>query len=206
MYAPQCQGFFLCAAILCALLLGADAARPDELSAQAPHIKSQRLQVTLEKLSEFGRNPEGGVTRLGFSQADLDARTYVMSLMKDAGLELRVDPAGNIFGRRSGSEQLPTLLFGSHIDSVPHGGNFDGPLGSLGAIEVIRTLNDRHITTRHPLEVVIWANEEGPHFGISALGSSVAAGVWDRKSSTARMTTDLRWPTGFDVMDKIRLI
>jgi len=86
MYAPQCQGFFLCAAILCALLLGADAARPDESSAQAPHIKSQRLQVTLEKLSEFGRNPEGGVTRLGFSQADLDARTYVMSLIRTQAL------------------------------------------------------------------------------------------------------------------------
>lgn len=177
MYAPQCQCLYLCIAILCALLLGADAARPEESSAQARHIDSQRLQVTFEKLSEFGRTPEGGVTRLGFSQADLDARTYVMSLMKDAGLEIRVDPAGNIFGRRSGSEQLPTLLFGSHIDSVPHGGNFDGPLGGLGAIEVIRALNDRHLTTRHPLEVVIWANEEGPHFGISALGSGVAAGV-----------------------------
>jgi beta-ureidopropionase / N-carbamoyl-L-amino-acid hydrolase len=70
----------------------------------------------------------------------LDARTYVTGLMKDAGLEVRVDPAGNIFGRRAGSEQLPTLLFGSHIDSVPHGGNFDGPLGSLGAIEVVRAL------------------------------------------------------------------
>ena len=128
-------------------------------------------------MSEFGRNPEGGVTRLGFSQADLDARTYVMSLMKDAGLEIRVDPAGNIFGRRSGSDQLSTILFGSHIDSVPRGGNFDGPLGSLGAIEVIRTLNDNYLATRHPLEVVIWVNEEGPHFGISALGSGVAAGV-----------------------------
>jgi N-carbamoyl-L-amino-acid hydrolase len=64
-------------------------------------------------LSEFGRNPEGGVTRLGFSQTEMDARTYVMSLMKEAGLEIRVDPAGNIFGRRPGSDQLPTILFGS---------------------------------------------------------------------------------------------
>ena len=132
----------LFAAIVCALLLGAGDARAEESSAQARHINPQRLQATLEKLSEFGRNPEGGVTRLGFSQTDLDARAYVISLMKDAGLEIRVDPAGNIFGRRPGSEQLPTLLFGSHINSVPHGGNFDGPLGSLGAIEVIRALND----------------------------------------------------------------
>jgi N-carbamoyl-L-amino-acid hydrolase len=128
-------------------------------------------------LSEFGRDPDGGITRLGFSQADLDARNYVIGLMKDAGLQVRVDPAGNIFGRRAGSAQLPVILFGSHIDSVPHGGNFDGPLGSMGAIEVIRTLNERRVTTRHPLEVVIWTNEEGPHFGISALGSGVAAGV-----------------------------
>ena len=127
----------LFAAIVCALLLGAGDARAEDPSAQTRHINPQRIQATLEKLSEFGRNPEGGVTRLGFSQADLDARTYVTSLMKDAGLEVRVDPAGNIFGRRAGSEQLPTLLFGSHIDSVPHGGNFDGPLGSLGAIEVM---------------------------------------------------------------------
>jgi len=177
MYTPRFAGLRLFGSILCLLLLRTGDARSAESSAQARHINSQRLQATLEKLSEFGRNSEGGVTRLGFSQTELDARTYVMSLMEDAGLEVRVDPAGNIFGRRSGSDQLPALLFGSHIDSVPHGGNFDGTLGSLGAIEVIRALNDGHITTRHPLEVVIWTNEEGPHFGISALGSGVAAGV-----------------------------
>ena len=177
MYAPGSVSLRAFAATLCVLLLGAGEARPEASSAQARHINAQRLQGTLEKLSEFGRNPEGGVTRLGFSQTELDARTYVMGLMKDAGLEVRVDPAGNIFGRHSGSEQLPTILFGSHIDSVPHGGNFDGPLGSLGAIEVIRALDDANLTTRHPLEVVIWTNEEGPHFGISAFGSGVAAGV-----------------------------
>ena len=195
MYAPISLGLRLLAAVLFVLLLGAGDARLEESGAQARHINSQRLQATLEKLSEFGRNPEGGVTRLGFSQADLDARTYVMSLMKDAGLEIRVDPAGNIFGRRSGSDQLPTILFGSHINSVPRGGNFDGPLGSLGAIEVIRTLNDNHLATRHPLEVVIWTNEEGPHFGISALGSGVAAGllgpeILDRKDDDELTVAD----------------
>jgi N-carbamoyl-L-amino-acid hydrolase len=176
MYAAGRLGLHLCAAILCLVVLGTDNARPEE-GAEARHINSQRLTATLEKLSEFGRDPDGGITRLGFSQADLDARNYVIGLMKDAGLQVRVDPAGNIFGRRAGSAQLPVILFGSHIDSVPHGGNFDGPLGSMGAIEVIRTLNERRVTTRHPLEVVIWTNEEGPHFGISALGSGVAAGV-----------------------------
>ena len=112
-------GLRLFAAIVCALLLCAGDARPEDAPPQARHINPQRLQATLEKLSEFGRNPEGGVTRLGFSQTDLDARTYVTSLMKDAGLEVRVDPAGNIFGRRPGSEQLPTILFGSHISRSP---------------------------------------------------------------------------------------
>jgi N-carbamoyl-L-amino-acid hydrolase len=141
------------------------------------HVDSQRLQGTLEKLSEFGRNPEGGVTRIGFSETDLAARDYVAGLMKQAGLQVRVDPAGNIFGLRAGAEKLPRLLFGSHIDSVLHGGNFDGDVGSMGAIEVIRALNDAGVKTRHPLEVAIWTNEEGNHFGLGTLGSGVAAGL-----------------------------
>jgi N-carbamoyl-L-amino-acid hydrolase len=151
--------------------------------AQAPprHVSPARLWSTLEKLSEFGRPPgggfEGGVTRVGFSEADLAAREYVMGLMRDAGLAVRVDPAGNIFGKRSGAENLPTLLFGSHIDSVPRGGNFDGDVGSLGALEVMRALNDKKVSTRHPLEMVIWTNEEGHHFGRGLLGSSAAAGL-----------------------------
>jgi beta-ureidopropionase / N-carbamoyl-L-amino-acid hydrolase len=101
----------------------------------------------------------------------------VNTLMRQAGLEVRVDPAGNIFGLRAGSEKLPILLFGSHIDSVLHGGNFDGDVGSMSAIEVLRTLNDAGVKTRHPLEAVIWANEEGNHFGIGTLGSGVASGA-----------------------------
>src|SRR5215468_5678796 len=141
------------------------------------HVNSVRLQSTLEKLSEFGRNPEGGVTRIGFSETDLAAREYVSGLMKQAGLQVRVDPAGNLFGCRAGSESLPTLLFGSHIDSVLHGGNFDGDVGSMGAIEVMRALNDHNVKTRHPLEAVIWSNEEGNHFALGTLGSGVAAGL-----------------------------
>jgi beta-ureidopropionase / N-carbamoyl-L-amino-acid hydrolase len=90
---------------------------------------------------------------------------------------VRVDAAGNIFGRREGSARLPVLLSGSHIDSVLHGGNFDGDVGSMGAIEVIRALNNGKVKTRHPIEVVIWTNEEGNHFGLGTLGSGVAAGL-----------------------------
>src|SRR6266571_7929904 len=164
--------------LCCFALLLLCSVRGHAQSADLPtfHINSQRLQGTLEKLSDFGRNPQGGVTRLGFSETDLAAREYVTGLMRQAGLEVRVDPAGNIFGLRAGSEELPTLLFGSHIDSVLHGGNFDGDVGSMGAIEVMRALNDERIKTRHPLEAVIWTNEEGNHFGIGTLGSGVAAG------------------------------
>jgi beta-ureidopropionase / N-carbamoyl-L-amino-acid hydrolase len=166
-----------------------------ETSSAKFHIQSHRLQGTLEKLSEFGKNPEGGVTRLGFSETEMAAREYVTGLMKQADLQVRVDPAGNIFGSRAGSERLPILLFGSHIDSVLHGGNFDGDLGSLGAIEVIRALNDLRVKTRHPLEVVIWTNEEGNHFGLTTLGSGVAAGqlhseILDRKDDQGLTLAD----------------
>ena len=165
---------------LVTLWMASFAARPAQAQGTASskfHVDSQRLQGTLEKLSEFGRNPEGGVTRIGFSETDMAAREYVIGLMKQAGLEVRVDPAGNIFGRRAGSENLPILLFGSHIDSVLHGGNFDGDVGSMGSIEVMRALNDAKVKTRHPLEVVIWTNEEGNHFALGTLGSGVAAGL-----------------------------
>ncbi|MCL6565042.1 MAG: Zn-dependent hydrolase [Acidobacteriia bacterium] len=156
-------------------------ARAAEQAGPSLHVNGARLRQTLEKLSEFGR-PAGatfadGVTRLGFSEEDLAAREYVMGLMRAAGLDVRVDPAGNIFGRRAGTEDLPVLLFGSHIDSVPNGGNFDGDVGSLGAIEVIRAMNEHGVRTRHPLEVVIWTNEEGHHFGKGLFGSSAAAGL-----------------------------
>ena len=163
--------------IVLAVCLAGRAAPEARAQGAVLHVDPRRLQGTLERLSEFGRNPEGGVTRIGFSETDLLAREYVIGLMKQAGLEVRVDPAGNIFGRRAGSEKLPILMFGSHIDSVLHGGNFDGDVGSLGAIEVIRALSDAGVKTRHPLEVVVWTNEEGNHFGLGTLGSGVAAGL-----------------------------
>jgi len=156
--------------------LGRGQGKP-EAEASARHIQPERLWATLQKLGEFGKNPEGGVSRVGFTDADLAGRAYAMGLMREAGLAVRVDAAGNIFGRRAGTENLPVLLFGSHIDSVPHGGNFDGDVGSLGAIEVIRTLNEAQVKTRHSLEVVIWTNEEGGRFYSGLFGSSAAAGI-----------------------------
>jgi len=163
----------------CLSLLGAVAALGQTKPSDTParHVQQARLWETLQKLGEFGKNPEGGVSRVGFSEADLAGRAYVMGLMREAGLEVRSDPAGNIFGRRAGSANLPILLFGSHIDSVPHGGNFDGDVGSLGAIDVVRALNEQKVRTRHPLEVVVWANEEGGRYYAGLFGSSAAAGL-----------------------------
>src|SRR5579859_635694 len=107
----------------------------EETSVASRHVNQERFWTTLQQLAEFGKNPEGGVSRVGFTEPDLAGRSYVMGLMREAGLEVRIDPAGNIFGRRSGSQKLPVLLFGSHIDSVPHGGNYDGDVGTLGALE-----------------------------------------------------------------------
>ena len=146
-----------------------------------PRVNAARLRAHLEGLSVFGRPSGGsfddGVSRVAYSDADVAGRRYVRDLMESAGLKPRIDPAGNIFARRAGSDpSLPPVLFGSHIDSVPDGGNFDGDVGSLSAIEVVQTLNESGITTRRPLEVVIWANEEGVAFNNGLDGSRAAAG------------------------------
>jgi N-carbamoyl-L-amino-acid hydrolase len=142
-------------------------------------VNAGRVQRTLEELSVFGRPANGsfadGVNRIAYSDADVSGRNYVMDLMRTAGLDPKIDPAGNIHATRAGSRpSLKPIVFGSHIDSVPHGGNFDGDVGSMGAIEVIQTLQDAGVQTRHPLEVCIWSNEEG-----GTLGSHSAAGDID---------------------------
>lgn len=193
-YAAKLTGTLSAVLLALAQMYAQQSAVKKEAS-DARHVQQERLWGTLMKLSEFGKNPEGGVSRVGFTEADLAGRAYVMGLMRDAGLEVRVDAAGNIFGRRAGSEKLPVLLFGSHIDSVPHGGNFDGDVGSLGAIEVIRTLSDERLKTRHPLEVVVWTNEEGGRFYSGLFGSSAAAGILppdvaDRKDDNGEKLSD----------------
>jgi beta-ureidopropionase / N-carbamoyl-L-amino-acid hydrolase len=144
-------------------------------------VDAQKLRSRLERLSTFGRPAGGafadGVSRVAYSDADVQGREYVIGLMKAAGLEPRIDPAGNIFGRRGGTGgSLPPILFGSHIDSVPSGGNFDGDLGSLSALGVLETLAASGTVTRHPLEMVVWAHEEGVAFGRALACSRIVAG------------------------------
>ncbi|MDZ7363798.1 MAG: Zn-dependent hydrolase [candidate division KSB1 bacterium] len=154
---------------------------------QKLRVNAQRLEQRIMALAEFGKNPFGGVSRVAFSEADLQGRNYIMSLMREAGLTVRIDAAGNIIGRREGREPgLPSIIFGSHIDSVPNGGNYDGNVGSLGAIECAQVLHENGIVTRHPLEVVIFADEEGGLVGSRAMIGGLAAEALAVKSHSGK--------------------
>lgn len=160
-------------ATLVGLLGGARSVIPGQLGfgelAQL-RINGERLNRHISQLAEFGKNSYGGVSRLAYSEADRAGRDYVMNLMRAAKLEVGIDYGGNIVGRRAGrAPELPAVLSGSHIDSVPDGGNYDGTVGVLAAIEVAQTLLEAGVVTRHPLEVVVFQNEEGGTVGSRAM-------------------------------------
>lgn len=137
-------------------------------------LDAARLNRHIKELSAFGANPQGGVSRVAFSDADKAGRAWVIERMKAARLDVSVDVAANIFGRRAGTDaRLKPIIFGSHIDSVPDGGNYDGPVGSLAAIEVAQSFAESNTRTRHPLEVVVWANEEGGLYGSRAVSGQL---------------------------------
>ncbi|HUF28553.1 MAG TPA: M20 family metallo-hydrolase [Gemmatimonadaceae bacterium] len=159
--------------------------------AAAPRVNGRRLNERLAALARFGADPTGGVTRLAYGDADLAAREHVIGLMRQAGLETSIDVAGNIIGKRAGREpRLTPLAFGSHIDSVPEGGRYDGPVGSIAAIEVAQTLVDAGVETRHPLEVLIFQNEEGGLFGSRALAGELAERELDLVSRSGKSIRD----------------
>lgn len=139
-------------------------------------VNGDRINAHLLELSQFGKNPQGGVSRVAYTDADRAARAKVMEWMRAAKLEPTIDFAGNIIGRRAGRDaSRKPLLFGSHVDSVPEGGNYDGDVGSMSAIEVAQTLAEHGIVTRHPLEVTIWQNEEGGLFGSRAVSGQLTS-------------------------------
>src|SRR5262245_53305735 len=169
-----------------------------------PRVDGVKLRERIEALSQFGRPAGGtfadGVSRVAYSDADVAGRRYVTDLMRAAGLAPRVDAAGNIFARRDGTEpSLPPILFGSHIDSVPSGGNFDGDLGVLASLGVLEGLAASGTRTRHPLEMAVWSCEEGVAFGKGLAGSRIVAG--DVKSADM----DQSW-NGLRRADAIRKI
>jgi N-carbamoyl-L-amino-acid hydrolase len=178
------------------MLLAVLATTSAQSDGTVPRANTQRLEQRIQALGRFGANPEGGVSRVAFSQADLAGREYVMSLMRDAGLDVRIDAAGNIDGRRAGTDPaLPVIMTGSHIDSVPQGGNYDGDVGVLGAIEVAELLREHGIATRHPFEFVVFSDEEG-----GVVGSQAMAGRVGPK------TLDVVSHSGLTIRDGIRAV
>jgi N-carbamoyl-L-amino-acid hydrolase len=152
---------------------GAFALSSPQSSAQLG-VNGQRVNDHLREISEFGKNPQGGVSRVAYSDADLKGREYAMKLMREARLDVSIDAAGNIIGRRAGNDaSLKPLIIGSHVDSVPEGGNYDGDVGSMGAIEVAQTLAEKNVALRHPLEVIIFQNEEGGTIGSHAIAAGL---------------------------------
>ena len=143
-------------------LTGASVAR----GAVAPlRVNAERLNGWLAAFDKIGRTPTG-INRVAYSPADLEGRAFTLGLITDAGLVPRVDSAGNIYARLAGTDaSLKPILIGSHVDSVTDGGNYDGPVGSFSAIEVARSLRDQQVRLRHPVDVVIWQNEEGGTIG-----------------------------------------
>ncbi len=138
-------------------------------------INGQRLRDSLETMARIGATPGGGVQRLTLSDEDKAARDQFVAWLKELDLEISIDEIGNIFGRRDGRDnRLPPVLSGSHIDSQPKGGRFDGILGVMGALEVLRTLHENEIQTERPVVIVDWTNEEGSRFA----PAMVASGVW----------------------------
>ena len=148
-------------------------------------INETRINQTMQELGQLGDSPEG-MLRVAYSPEDIAGRDYAVKLMREAGLETRIDTAGNIIGRRSGSDDsLPAIAMGSHTDTVPEGGKYDGALGVMAAIEVIRTLEEQGHRTRHPLEVIDFTNEEGTRFHRWLVGSRSMSGLLEQEDLDA---------------------
>jgi N-carbamoyl-L-amino-acid hydrolase len=144
-------------------------------------ISGLRLRTSLEEMAKIGGTAGGGVQRLALSDEDKQARGLFVKWLDELDLEVMVDEMGNIFGKRVGKgKDLPPVMSGSHIDSQPKGGRFDGILGVMGPLEVLRTLHDNEIETERPIVIVDWTNEEGSRFSPAMVGSGVWAGKLDR--------------------------
>ena len=154
-------------------------------------IDAARLWASLMELARIGETPLGGVRRITLTDLDRQGRDRVVEWFRAAGLEVRVDPIGNIFGRRAGRDaSRPPVVAGSHIDTQPSGGKFDGAYGVLAGLEVVRTLNDRGIRTEAPIEVAAWTNEEGSRFTPVMMGSGVFAGAFSLQHALSQADID----------------
>jgi N-carbamoyl-L-amino-acid hydrolase len=144
-------------------------------------VNGKRIEDRINTMAKFGQDANGHGFRMAYTQGDIDGRTWFSDLMRKAKLDVSIDAAGNIIGKRKGKDaSLKPVCFGSHLDMVPDGGNYDGTLGSIGALEVIETLNENNIITNHPLELIIFSNEEG-----GTIGSKAIVGELDEEGMTS---------------------
>ncbi|HDR8906591.1 TPA: Zn-dependent hydrolase [Burkholderia multivorans] len=150
-------------------------------------VNQQRLWDSLMEMATIGATARGGSCRLALSDDEVRGRRRFIAWCEAAGCEIRIDPIGNLFARRPGTEpDAPAVMCGSHLDTQPLGGRFDGVYGVLAGLEAIRTLNEHGIATRHPIDVVAWTNEEGSRFTPGMMGSAVYAGKLDLDDALAR--------------------
>ena len=155
------------------------------ISFAQPMVNQQRMEKRIAELAEFGKDANGKGYRIAYTQGDIEGRNYFMGLMRGAGLDVSVDNAGNIIGKRKGKDpSLKPIAFGSHIDMVPDGGNYDGCLGSIGALELIEILNEKKIITKHPLELLIFSNEEGGTDGSAAMAGNFSTDALKLKTQS----------------------
>jgi len=154
-------------------------------------IDGSRLWAALMELAQIGATPKGGVKRLALTDLDKQGRDLVVGWGRAAGMSVTVDQIGNVFMRREGrNPALPPIMTGSHIDTQPTGGKFDGNYGVLAGLEVVRTLNDLNITTEAPIEVAFWTNEEGSRFVPVMMGSGVFCGAFSLETAYAAKDTE----------------
>ena len=147
----------------------------------------------MEKMAGIGATPAGGVHRLALSAEDKEARDLFIAWLEEINLEVAVDDMGNIFGKRSGkNNKLPPVLSGSHLDSAPRGGRFDGSLGVLGTLEALRMFHEKNVETERPVIIVNWTNEEGCRFHPAMAGSGVWTGKLDKKKIHGQMDSQDR--------------
>src|SRR6201987_4309267 len=150
-------------------------------------VKGERLWASLIELAQIGATAKGGVCRLAASDLDAEARRRFIRWCEEAGCTVTVDRIGNIFARRAGrNPDLPPVVAGSHLDTQPTGGKFDGAYGVMAGLEVVRSLNDLGYESEAPIEIVAWTNEEGSRFSPAMVGSGVFAGVFDLAEGLAR--------------------
>jgi N-carbamoyl-L-amino-acid hydrolase len=146
-------------------------------------VNGKRIESRIFELAKFGVDEKGRGYRVAYTKGDIEGRAWFMELMQQAGLDPTIDAAGNIIGKRKGKNPaLKPIAFGSHIDMVPDGGNYDGTLGSISALEVIEILNENNFITEHPLEVIIFGNEEGGTIGSKAMVGDITSDGLKQKS------------------------